>query len=62
MYTVPVARLTAPAVAGRRLSEGLGHTKVRSVFGMVLMLPEPGATEKVAGPGLGLRRRRAMTL
>jgi hypothetical protein len=25
MYTVPVARLTAPAVVGRRLSEGLGR-------------------------------------
>jgi hypothetical protein len=25
MYTVPVARLTAPAVAGRGLSEGLGR-------------------------------------
>jgi hypothetical protein len=24
MYTVPAARLTAPAVAGRALSEGLG--------------------------------------
>jgi hypothetical protein len=57
----PHARLTLPAVAGRGLTEGLGHTEVRSIFGMVVMLPEPSQVEKLAAPGQGLRRCASMT-
>jgi hypothetical protein len=46
MHRVPRTSLTLPAVVGRRLSEGLGHTEVRSALGMVVMLPEPVRAEK----------------
>jgi hypothetical protein len=56
MRGVPAARPALPAVAGRRLSEGLGHTEVRSIFGMVQMLPELKALEKATALALGMWR------
>ncbi len=37
--------------SGSALNEVLGHTEVRSIFGMVVMLPEPSQAEKGDEPG-----------